>query len=691
MAVPTAALPGPTPLAPTQSPPPVTPTLPIPIATAEVAAPPVYWLAFVSNDQGNNEVYLMGLDPPSSYPIRVTYNPADDTSPSLSPDGKMVVFTSNRNGDFDLYVANTDLTGLIRLTDHPADDRDPAWSPDGTRIAFRSRRDGNNEIYVLDLATRVVTRLTTGPSDDLKPAWSPDGGELAFMSARDGNLELYLMQADGTGLVRLTCDPGVDGFPSFSPGGDWIVFHSDREGNYDVFVTAVPGAGEDCSSPALHRLTSNPADEMAPVWAGEAIWLMSSQWFDSFDLYPLSAPSSSAEGPTETLSGVERSAAVTADNKHMWQFDGFPSASAFHPAEFRGVVPDLIPQANSLRLTDTTSNEDSPRWSPDGSSIAFLSDRGGFSQISVMNPDGGSVEMLSDRMREDPMPQTWPAWSPDGKELAYYSATADGRVWLTLADLDHDRTALLKTIDAVWERDVPRRDGWRFCEWIAWLPDGERLLYSQPGIQRGTADVYAIRKDGTEPQLIAEGGCEFDLSREGSRLTYTKLLGDEIILLVLDLAEAAEIELGRWAYPATVAGPRWSPDGAGVLYFIYQDVDFSYTLDSIHSIGADGSDHRLLLDLGRATASSATWGPNGAVIAYLEDGFIYAARDDGSDLIRLPGQKTPVLQYEWAPDGRSMVYTSFVELPGISSRPVVQINLLQFGEFMESVFAPIAD
>ena len=645
----------------------------------------------MSNDPGNNEIYLKGLDPISDS-VRVTYNPADDTSPSLSPDGKMVVFTSNRNGNYDLYVANTDLTGLIRLTDHPADDRDPAWSPDGTRIAFRSRRDGNNEIYVLDLATRVVTRLTTGPSDDLKPAWSPDGGELAFMSARDGNLELYLMQADGTGLVRLTCDPGVDGFPSFSPGGDRIVFHSDREGNYDVFITAMPRTGEDCASLPLHRLTSNPADEMAPVWAGEAIWLMSSQWFDSFDLYPLPAPALSDEPSTETFPGVDRSTAVTSDYRHFRLFDGFPEASAFNPAEFRGVVPDQFPQATSLRLTNTTSNEDSPRWSPDGSRIAFLSDRGGFSQVFVMSSDGSSLELLSDRMGEDPMRQTLPAWSPDGRRLAYYSATADGRVWLAIADLGLNRTTWLQPIDAVWEGGVRRRDGWSFCAWIAWLPDGEGLLYSQPANLRGEGDVYAIRTDGTELQLIAGGGCDFDLSKDGSRLTYTKLLGDEIILLVHDLAEAAEIELGRWAFPAyTVAGPRWSPDSARVLYFVYQDVDFSYTLDSVHSIAADGSDHRLVIEIGRAATSSAAWGPDGSLVAYIADGSLYVVQDDGSDLIRLPSQETPVLQFEWAPDGRSMVYTSYVELPGISSWPVVQINLLQFGEFIQAVFPPDAN
>ncbi len=78
-----------------------------------------------------------------------------------------------------------------------------AWSPDGTKIAFTSDRDGNFEIYVMNADGRNPTRLTSDPATDNFPAWSPDGTKIAFDSRRDGNFEIYVMNADGTNPTRL--------------------------------------------------------------------------------------------------------------------------------------------------------------------------------------------------------------------------------------------------------------------------------------------------------------------------------------------------------------------------------------------------------------------------------------------------------------------------------------------------------
>lgn len=122
-----------------------------------------------------------------------------------------IAFVSQQDGNPEIYAMNADGSGLRRLTDHPAFDGDPAWSPDGRRIAFRSQRDGNNEIYVMKADGTGIVRLTDHPADDLHPVWSPDGQQIAFISNRDGDPGIYVMNADGSGIKRLTDDLAQDG------------------------------------------------------------------------------------------------------------------------------------------------------------------------------------------------------------------------------------------------------------------------------------------------------------------------------------------------------------------------------------------------------------------------------------------------------------------------------------------------
>ena len=143
----------------------------------------------------------------------LTSHAADDWQPAWSPDGRRIVFGSDRAGLAEIYVMNADGSGVTRLTNNSGDDRLPAWSPDGARIAFASNRGRNDEIYVMNADGSGVRRLTNNGYD---PSWSPDGRRIAFMSDRDGDWEIYVMNADGSGVGHLTND-GYD--PSWSPDG----------------------------------------------------------------------------------------------------------------------------------------------------------------------------------------------------------------------------------------------------------------------------------------------------------------------------------------------------------------------------------------------------------------------------------------------------------------------------------------
>ena len=105
----------------------------------------------------------------------------DVQTPAWSPDGRKLAFVSERDGNSEIYVMNVDGSAQENLTEQPASDSHPSWSRDGRRIVFVSRRDGNAEIYVMNADGSGLRNLTRTPSADRDPAWSPDGRAIAFV------------------------------------------------------------------------------------------------------------------------------------------------------------------------------------------------------------------------------------------------------------------------------------------------------------------------------------------------------------------------------------------------------------------------------------------------------------------------------------------------------------------------------
>jgi len=146
-------------------------------------------------------------------------------APGWSPDGQRIVFSSDRDGDDEIYIADADGSHVQQLTDNDTTDWWPAWSPDGSQIAWTSYRDGNWDIYVMPAPGQAqvnvdsgnVRRLTDNPAKDWGPVWSPDGTRIAFASERDGNWEIYIINADGSQPQRLTNNEAQDIGPAWRP------------------------------------------------------------------------------------------------------------------------------------------------------------------------------------------------------------------------------------------------------------------------------------------------------------------------------------------------------------------------------------------------------------------------------------------------------------------------------------------
>src|SRR5687767_14774830 len=180
---------------------------------------------------------------PENMPItRLTSGDWDDITPSPSPDGERIAFTSNRNGFWDLYLMDLSSGDVTQLTDTPDYEGAPTWSPDSSFLAFESyvQEEENLEIVVgpVDDPLNGAVRLTTSPASDYSPAWAPDGRHIAFVS--DG--EIILADLDRTDSGRFqnlsNTDIASESHPVWSPDGNQLAWASSSQniGRSGIYV-----------------------------------------------------------------------------------------------------------------------------------------------------------------------------------------------------------------------------------------------------------------------------------------------------------------------------------------------------------------------------------------------------------------------------------------------------------------------
>jgi dipeptidyl aminopeptidase/acylaminoacyl peptidase len=195
-----------------------------------------------------------------------------DRDPAWSHDGRLLAFTSTRDGNEEIYLLDVETRAQTRLTFDSARDHDPAFSPDGSRIAFASERDGNSELYVMAATGGPPTRLTSNPAKDQQPAWSARDA-IAFASDRAGDLDLWAVDPAGGGLRRLTVDAGIDADPSWSPDGAELAYTHDDEGDLGVFAIDAGGANR-------RAIVDSPTTwEHFPAWSPDGTRIAFARYF----------------------------------------------------------------------------------------------------------------------------------------------------------------------------------------------------------------------------------------------------------------------------------------------------------------------------------------------------------------------------------------------------------------------------
>lgn len=205
-------------------------------------------LVYAALIAGKEQLFTMNLD--GSEAAQITHDASDHNNPIWSPDGRRIVYSAESNGNEAIYIMNASGGGEERVT--PDDQQKyihPDWSPDSTKIIYCSTDDlhppqkNKSNIYSIDLKTRKVTMLITGGTNTYA-SWSPNGQKIVFRKiiGTELNSEVFVANSDGTNLLNLSNNAAFDGWPAWSPDGSQIAFASNRDGNYRIYLMNADGS-----------------------------------------------------------------------------------------------------------------------------------------------------------------------------------------------------------------------------------------------------------------------------------------------------------------------------------------------------------------------------------------------------------------------------------------------------------------
>ncbi len=240
-------------------------------------------IAYVSAvSRTEKEIYVMDYD--GANPSAITGNQSINLSPRWSPDGKMIAYTSYRNGNPDLFVLNFDSGRRDVVSAQRGLNASPAWSPDGQWLAFAMSSAGGTNLFLMPKTGGTPKPLTSGPAISVSPSFSPNSREIVFNSDRGGSPQVYIMDVDGTNLRRVTFQGNYNSSPRWSPRGDKIVFMC-RMGGNQICLINPDGSG-------LQQLTTQGINE-DPAWSPDGRHIVfSSTRMGQRDIYVMHADGS---------------------------------------------------------------------------------------------------------------------------------------------------------------------------------------------------------------------------------------------------------------------------------------------------------------------------------------------------------------------------------------------------------------
>ncbi|HEX8474972.1 MAG TPA: Calx-beta domain-containing protein [Pyrinomonadaceae bacterium] len=549
-------------------------------------------LVFASNRDGFFNLYVMNAD--GSNVRRLTHSASDEGHAAWSPDGTRIVFARGFVGCLtvigvkclgpDLYVIDADGGNETRLTDDGekgGGSASPTWSPDGTRIAFTTYRTGNSEIFSMNADGSNQTAITNNPDTEFDPNWSPDGTRIVFANiSNNGDYNIYSMNTDGSARTNLTNNTSTDFYsrPVWSPDGTRIVFERALQGveteNRDLFVMNADGTNET-------RLTNHPDFDVEPAWqpltlAASGRIAFTSERDGNAEVYAMNADGGAQSNLTNNPSR---------DETPVWSPDGtkilFSSergGGTFQRQQFYVMNANgtgVVKITNFPDVTDVGFSD--PAWSPDGTKIVYVaSSFGAIHSLVVVNADGTGQARTVTTTRGNGG-DVDPAWSPDGSRIAYVgnefeppdSARA-ARSYLYVINADGSgKTRIAEVYLPSGTAPRPSLGG------AAWSPDGTRLSYTSN--RDGNPEIYVVNAAGGNPARLTDNPAQDTLpvwSPDGARIAFTSTRDGNREIYVMNADGSNQTRLTN--HPADDYDPDWqSLEPRGTLPPMLATIQFS--------------------------------------------------------------------------------------------------------------------
>ena len=431
---------------------------------------------------------------------RITVHRARDVYPRFSPDGQWIAFSSDRNGNLDVFVVPAAGGTPKALTAHSADDTVLGWAPDSKTILFATNRaeDFTGKLYTVGLEGGMPRNV--GADMGVWAVYSPDGSKLAIN--RHGQVywrkyyrgsnqtDITVMDVAAKKFTDITDFKGLDSWPMWGRDG-FIYFVSDREGNGLTNVWRVSEKG-------------GAAQQVTTFKAGDVRWPSISAdgkvilFEHDFGIWKLDVASRAASPlkldiAAETQENTSEVRTFTSEvDDYALEPSGRRIAFSIHGEIFSAPVEE----GDLTQITDGPSRDQNPVYSPDGKRVAYISDKSGREEIYLASLDGtGEHQRITDL---DALKLSM-TWAPDSKAIAFTSSDATLRRY----DIEAKKTTTLATskygnIGApVWSPDG-QVDRVHACRSGA---DGRRLPGCRGGRGRAPRDVRLLRR--RKPALLA--------------------------------------------------------------------------------------------------------------------------------------------------------------------------------------------
>jgi eukaryotic-like serine/threonine-protein kinase len=452
---------------------------------------------------------FLGADPVPATVGHLTSFPGIERFPSFSPDGRQVAFAWNGPGEDndDIYIKALDADTPLRLTSDPAEDSVPAWSPDGRLIAFVRRAGKNTTLYVtppVPGSERKILRFEPSATlmGRMTVAWTPDGKWLV-MGLRGPSLSLVPL--DGGERRTLLSNSGAEGsyaFPSIAPGGTALAYALCKGAHDGVTSDAIPCDVHVVDLDATYtprgaprRLTHQVSMLQGIAWAGDGRSIVYGSLFNGGG-YLWRVPTAGGKPERLELAGGGEFPAISAAGDTL----------AYVRDQHNYDVWKLEIGGGRTSILSSTIDDYDAQLSPDGTRAAFVTGRSGWGrQIWVATMDGRTTLQLTPPSAFE---RGSPRWSPDGNSIAFDGMDGDGNYDIYLIDAAGGRPKQLTT-------------GPAYENFPSWSRDGRWIYFRST--RSGRSEVWKMHPDGSAPtQVTTTGGASAWESWDGQTLYYTR-------------------------------------------------------------------------------------------------------------------------------------------------------------------------